>query len=85
LKNAEVGAQAAADKSSLIAQVDSLAIDKSLLKAQVDSLAAKVGHLKAEQVKTQELHDEHLAEADAREKKLQSRLHDAIEALRSKH
>jgi hypothetical protein len=63
LKNAEVGAQAVANKS--------------LLKAQVDGLAAEVDNLKAERAKAQELqqlHGEHLAEADAQEKKLQSRL-----------
>jgi ABC-type phosphate transport system auxiliary subunit len=58
-----------------------------MLKSQIDSLSAEVESLKAEQAKAQELqrlHDEHLAKVDAREKSLQNRLHEAIEALRGK-
>jgi ribosomal 50S subunit-recycling heat shock protein len=63
------------------------ATDKLVLKAQVDSLSTKVKNLKAERAKAQELqqlHDDHLAKADAREKNMQSRLHGSIKALHGK-
>jgi hypothetical protein len=68
--SAKVGAQAATDKLTL--------------KSQVDNLSVEVEALKAKQTKAQELqrlHDEHLAMMDAREKNLQDRLHEAVEAL----
>jgi hypothetical protein len=71
---ADIGAQAAADKLTL--------------KSQLDGLFAEVESLKAERAKSQELEQQHtecLAKANAREKSLQNRLHNAIEALRSKH
>jgi hypothetical protein len=71
--NAEVGAQAAADKL--------------MLKSQIDSLSAEVETLKVEQAKArdlQRLRDEHLAKMNEREKSLQTHLHETIETLHGK-
>jgi cell division protein FtsB len=78
-----VGAQAAADKSSMKAQVDGLAADNSLLKTRVDGLAAEITQLKADQVKAQELRDKCQDEAKLKEESLRQRLQTAIDSLHS--
>jgi hypothetical protein len=47
--------QAAADKTSLKAQLDDLAAEKSMLKARADGLVDEVAWLKVESTKAQEL------------------------------
>jgi hypothetical protein len=73
LRQSGVATQAAADKSSLKAQMDGFIADNSLLKTHIESLAVKVTQLKAEQAKAQELqllHVKRHAEVDSREKSL---------------
>jgi hypothetical protein len=73
LRQSGVVAQAAADKSSLKAQMDGFIADNSLLKTHVESLVVEVTQLKAEQAKAQELqllHDKQQAEVNSREKSL---------------
>jgi cell division protein FtsB len=50
-----IAAQAAADKTSLKAQIDDLAADNSALKMKADGLADEIAQLKSDSVKAQEL------------------------------
>jgi hypothetical protein len=55
LEWAGIATQAAANKTSLKAQLDDLAAKKSVLTAKADGLAEEVARLKAESTKAQEL------------------------------
>jgi hypothetical protein len=74
--------QAAADKTSLKAQLDDLAIEKSGLKAKADGLANEVAQLKSESTKAQELARTRHMEAEAKKKDMQQRLQSSLDALR---
>jgi cell division protein FtsB len=50
-----IAAQAAANKTSLKAQIDDLAAENSSLRAKADGLADEVTQLKADSAKAQEL------------------------------
>jgi cell division protein FtsB len=76
-----IAAQAAADKTSLKAQIDDLTAENSSLKAKADGLADDVTQLKADQAKAQELHNQRQAEAESKEKDLQQRLQAALNSL----
>jgi hypothetical protein len=80
----EIGAQAAANKTLLKAQIDDLVAENTSLKSKAEGLAAKAAQLRADQVKAQELVDKRQAEAESREKNLQQRLQTALDSLCSK-
>jgi cell division protein FtsB len=54
-----IATQAAADKTSLKAQIDDLVANNSVLKAKADGLADEVTQLKADSAKAQELANKH--------------------------
>jgi cell division protein FtsB len=70
LERSGIAAQAAADKTSLKAQLDDLAAENSGLKAKADGLADEVAQLKSESSKAQELAKMCHLEAESREKDL---------------
>jgi hypothetical protein len=84
LEWAGIATQAAADKTSLKAQLDDLAAEKSVLKARADGLVDEVARLKAESTKDQELANQRRLEAESKEKDLQQRLQTDLDSLRSK-
>jgi hypothetical protein len=67
----EIGAQDAADKALLKAQIDDLVAKNTSLKSKAKGLAAEAAQLRADQVKAQELFEKRQAEAGSREKNLQ--------------
>jgi cell division protein FtsB len=77
-----IATQAAADKTSLKAQLDDLAAENSGLKAKSVELADEVAQLKAESTKAQELARMRRVEAETREKDMQQRLQSSLDALR---
>jgi peptidoglycan hydrolase CwlO-like protein len=76
--------QAAADKTSLKAQLDDLAAEKSELKSKADGLVDEVARLKAKSTKAQELAEVHRLEVKSREKDLHQRLQSSLDILRGK-
>jgi regulator of replication initiation timing len=74
--------QAAADKTSLKAQLDDLAAENSGLKAKADGLADEVAQLKSESSKAQERGRTCCLEAESREKDKHQRLQTSLDALR---
>jgi regulator of replication initiation timing len=77
--------QAVADKTSLKAQLDDLAVENSGLKAKTDELADEVAQLKSESTKAQELARTSRMEAEAKEKDMQQRLQSSLDALRGEY
>jgi hypothetical protein len=84
LEWAGIATQAAADKTSLKAQLDDVAAEKSVLTSKADGLAKEVARLKAESTKAQELATQRHLEAESKEKALHQRLQAALETLRGK-
>jgi hypothetical protein len=84
LEWAGIATQAAADKTSLKAQLDDLAAEKFVLMSKADGLAKEVARLKAESTKAQELATQNCLEAESKEKGLHQRLQAALETLRGK-
>jgi hypothetical protein len=76
--------QAAADKTSLKAQLDDLAAEKSVLKAKADGLVDEVAQLKAKSTKAQELANQRRLEAESKEKDLHRCLQTALDSLHGK-
>jgi regulator of replication initiation timing len=74
--------QAAADKMSLKAKLDDLAVENSGLKAKADGLADEVTQLKFESTKAQELARTRRMEAKSKERDMQQRLQSSLDALR---
>jgi cell division protein FtsB len=81
-KRSGIATQAAADKTSLRAQLDDLTAENSGLKAKTDELADEVTQLKSESTKAQELARTRRMEAEAKEKDMQQRLQSLLDALR---
>jgi chromosome segregation ATPase len=81
LEWAGIATQAAADKTSLKAQLDDLAAEKSVLKAKADGLVNEVAQLKAESTKAQELAHQRRLEAESKEKDLHQHLQTALDSL----
>jgi uncharacterized protein (DUF3084 family) len=84
LEWAGIVTQAAANKTSLKAQLDDLAAEKSVLTAKADGLVNEVARLKAESTKAQELATQRRLEAESKEKGLHQRLRAALDTLRGK-
>jgi peptidoglycan hydrolase CwlO-like protein len=84
LEWAGIATQAAADKTSLKAQLDKLVAEKTELASKVDALIEEVARLKAESSKAQELANQHRLEAESKEETLHERLQAALETLRGK-
>jgi hypothetical protein len=84
LEWAGIATQAAADKTSLKAQLDDLAAKKSVLTAKADGLADEVARFKAESTKAQELATQCRLEAESKEKGLHQRFQAALDTLRGK-
>jgi peptidoglycan hydrolase CwlO-like protein len=78
-----IGAQAAADKTSLKSQLDNLATENSGLKAKVAELNNEVARLKVESSEAQERAKKSRLDAEAREGELHRRLQTLLDALRS--
>jgi cell division protein FtsB len=78
-----IGAQAAADKTSLKSQLDNLATENSGLKAKVAELNDEVARLKVESSEAQERAKKSRLDAEAREGELHQRLQTSLDALRS--
>jgi uncharacterized protein YlxW (UPF0749 family) len=79
-----IASQAAADKTSLKAQLDDLAAEKTELASQVDALTEEVARLKAESSRAQELANQHRLEAESKEQALHERLQATVETLHGK-
>jgi hypothetical protein len=79
-----IAAQAAADKTSLKAQIDDLAAVNSSLKTKADGLADEVTQLKSDSTKAQELVNQQQVEAKSKEKDLQQRLQASLDSLHGK-
>jgi predicted RNase H-like nuclease (RuvC/YqgF family) len=79
-----IGAQAAADKTSLKSQLDNLAIENSGLKAKVAKLNDEIARLKAESSEAQERAKKNCLDAETREGDLHQRLQSSLDTLRSK-
>jgi regulator of replication initiation timing len=77
-----IGAQAAADKTSLKTQLYDLAAENSGLKAKADELADEIARLKAESSEAQERAKKSRLDAESREKDLHQRLQTSLDALR---
>jgi predicted RNase H-like nuclease (RuvC/YqgF family) len=77
-----IGAQAAADKTSLKSQLDNLATENSGLKAKVTELNDEIARLKAESSEAQERAKKKCLES--REGDLHQRLQSLLDTLRSK-
>jgi cell division protein FtsB len=77
-----IGAQPAADKTSLKTQLDDLAAENSGLKAKADELANEIARLKAESSEAQERAKKSRLDAESREKDLHQRLQTSLDALR---
>jgi hypothetical protein len=84
LEWAGIATQAAADKTSLKAQLDDLAAEKSVLMAKADGLAKEVARLKAESTKAQELATRRRLEVESKEKGPHQHLQAALDTLRGK-
>jgi uncharacterized protein (DUF3084 family) len=84
LEWAGIATQAAADKTSLKAQLDDLVAEKSMLTAKADGLAEEVARLKAESTKAQELATQRCLEAESKEKGLHQRLQATLDTLHCK-
>jgi hypothetical protein len=84
LEWAGIVTEAAADKTSLKAQLDDLAAEKSLLMAKAEGLAEEVARLKVESTKAQELATQCRLEAESKEKGLHQRLQAVLDTLRGK-
>jgi cell division protein FtsB len=69
-----IAAQAAADKTSLKAQIDDLAAENSSMKAKANGLADEVTQLKTDSAKAQELDNQRRVETASKEKDLQQHL-----------
>jgi uncharacterized protein YlxW (UPF0749 family) len=76
--------QAAANKTSLKAQLDDLAAEKTELALKVDALTEEVAWLKAESSRAQELANQRRLEAESKEQALHECLQAAVETLRGK-
>jgi hypothetical protein len=74
--------QAAADKTSLKAQLDDLTAENLRLKAKTDELADEVAQLKSKSTEAQELARTRRMEAEAKEKDMQQHLQSSLDALR---
>jgi cell division protein FtsB len=81
-KRLGIATQAAADKTSLKAQLDDLAAENLGLKAKTAELADEVAQLKAESTKAQELAKMRRIEAEMKENDMQQRLQSSLDALR---
>jgi cell division protein FtsB len=77
-----IGAQAAADKTSLKSQLDDIATENSGLKAKVAELNDEVARLKVESSEAQEHAKKGRLDAEAREGELHQRLQTSLDALR---
>jgi hypothetical protein len=84
LEWAGIATQAAADKTSLKAQLDDLAAKKFVLTSKADGLAEEFVRFKAESTKAQELAAQRHLEAESKEKGLHQRIQAALETLRGK-
>jgi hypothetical protein len=84
LEWAGIATQAAADKTSLKAQLDDVVAKRSVLTLKADGLAEEVARLKAKSTKAQELATQCRLEAESKEKALHQCLQTALETLRSK-
>jgi cell division protein FtsB len=79
-----IGAQAAADKTSLKSQLDNLATENSGLKAKVSELNDEIARLKVESSEAQEHAKKSRLDAESREGDLHQRLQSSLDTLRSK-
>jgi cell division protein FtsB len=79
-----IGAQAAADKTSLKSQLDNLVTKNSGLKAKVTELNDEIARLKAESSEAQERAKKNHLDAESREGDLHQRLQSSLDTLRSK-
>jgi cell division protein FtsB len=79
-----IGAQAAADKTSLKSQLDNLATENSGLKAKVIELNDEIARLKGESSEAEERAKKSRLDAEAREGELTQRLQILLDALRGK-
>jgi outer membrane murein-binding lipoprotein Lpp len=79
-----IASQAAADKTSLKAQLDDLAAEKTELASKVDALIEEVARLKAESSRAQELANQRRLEAEYKEQSLHEHPQAAVETLRGK-
>jgi cell division protein FtsB len=77
-----IGAQAAADKTSLKTQLDNLATENSGLKAKVTELNDEIARLKGESSEAKERAKKSRLDAEAREGELHQRLQTSLDALR---
>jgi cell division protein FtsB len=77
-----IGAQAAADKTSLKTQLDDLASENSGLKAKAAELADEITRLKVESSEAQEHAKKSRLDAESRERDLHQRLQTSLDALR---
>jgi hypothetical protein len=79
-----IASQAAADKTSLKAQLDDLAVEKTERASKVDALTEEVARHKAESSMAQELADQRRLEAESKEQALHKCLQATVETLRGK-
>jgi predicted RNase H-like nuclease (RuvC/YqgF family) len=79
-----IGAQAAADKTTLKSQLDNLATENSGLKAKVTELNNEIARLKVESSEAQERAKKSHLDAESREGDLHQRLQSSLDTLRSK-
>jgi peptidoglycan hydrolase CwlO-like protein len=77
-----IGAQAAADKTSLKSQLDNLAAENSGLKTKLTELNDEVARLKVESSEAQERAKKSRQDAEAREGELHQRLQTSLDTLR---
>jgi cell division protein FtsB len=78
-----IGAQAAADKTSLKSQLDNLATENLGLKAKVTELNDEMARLKVESPEAQERAKKSRLDAESREGDLHQRLQNSLDTLRS--
>jgi cell division protein FtsB len=79
-----IGAQAAADKTSLKSQLDNLATENSGLKVKVAELNDEIARLKGESSEAKERANKSRLDAEAREGELTQRLQTSLDAIRGK-
>jgi regulator of replication initiation timing len=77
-----IGAQAAADKTSLKTQLDDLAAENSGLKAKAAKLTDKIARLKVESSEAQEHAKKSRMDAESRERDLHQCMQTSLDALR---
>jgi regulator of replication initiation timing len=80
-----IGAQDAADKTSLKTQLDDLAAENSGLKAKAAELADEIARLKVESFEAQERAKKSRLDAESRERELYQRLQTSLDALRGEY